>query len=103
MLDLETLAENRARSLQQEAQEWRAAVWSEDFQKISQSMSDGEVEALIGFCPSVFHLKTIVKYLNVLFIQSGISPYTILEQEAAEAGMRPVDWIQSMVTDGQKA
>ena len=103
MLDLETLAESRARYLKQEVKEWREAVWSEDFQNISKDMSDGEVEKLISLCPTVFHLTTVVKYLNVLFTQTGESPYTLLVREAETHGMKPGDWIQSKVHDGSKA
>lgn len=97
MLDLDRLAEKRAKTLNQKEDQWKTAVWSSEFQKISASMSDGEVETLVDLCPSVPHLQKIVQYLDQNSEKKGISPFTLLTQEAEHAGLKPADWIQQQV------
>jgi hypothetical protein len=93
MLDLDSLAEKRARSLNQTEDQWRTVIWSPSFQKISAQMSDGEVEALIDLCPSVTHLQNVVKFLEESFSKSGVAPFTVLTDEAKKAGVSPKDWM----------
>ena len=100
MLDLTTLAEARARSLNQGEDTWRDAVWSPDFQEMSQSMSDGEVEALISFCPTPGHLRSAVKFIRKVCGDQGLPPFTALLQEAAKAGLAPDAFIVQRVGGG---
>jgi hypothetical protein len=94
MLDLDSLAEKRAKILNQQQESWRKAIWSGTFQKLTQNMSDGEVESLISFCPSVAHLEYIVGFLDSRVQASGQAPYTILTQEAGKAGISPEEWVR---------
>ncbi len=94
MLDLDTLADRRAKTLNQGPEAWKAAVWGAEFQKLSQSMSDGEVEALISWCPTVKHLKKVVKFLDGKCSESGFSPFTVLTKVAEGDGLKPGEWIQ---------
>jgi hypothetical protein len=93
MLDLDTLAERRAKSLNQGEDVWRAAVWGPGFQKLSTYMSDGEVESLIAMCPSVKHLDFVVTYLNEQCARSGMAPFAVLSADAEKEGLKPADWI----------
>lgn len=56
MLDLNRLAELRAEALKQSSESWRRALWSAQFQKLIQSLSDGEVESFIETSTSAEHL-----------------------------------------------
>ncbi len=94
MLDLDSLAATRAKALNQKEESWRDAVWSSEFQKVSASMSDGEVVALVELCPSVSHLQNVVKYLDQHSANKGMSPFTLLTQEAEHAGLKPAEWIE---------
>jgi hypothetical protein len=93
MLDLDSLAERRARDLNQIEDQWRTIIWGSSFQKISAQMSDGEVEALIGLCSSVTHLQNVVKFLEESSTRSGVAPFTVLTGEAKKAGVSPEDWV----------
>ena len=95
MLDLDNLAQKRAEFLQQKEDAWRAAIWSPEFQKLSTNMSDGEVESLVSLCPSVDHLKKVVKFLDERSSANGVAPYSVLTEEAAKAGVGPGDWVLS--------
>lgn len=101
MLDLDSLAERRARSLNQTEAQWRTVIWSASFQKISAQMSDGEVEALIDLCPSETHLQTAVAYLEQKFTETGKLPFTIINEESAAAGVSPDKWIASLKGTGK--
>jgi len=46
MLDLDSLAEKHAKSLNEQEDKWREALWGAEFQALAQNMSDGEVEIL---------------------------------------------------------
>ncbi|HMN69685.1 MAG TPA: hypothetical protein PKC28_14175 [Bdellovibrionales bacterium] len=59
MLDLDELAERRARDLNQSPESWRQAVWTDSFQKMSANMSDGEVESVITGAASAERLNEI--------------------------------------------
>jgi hypothetical protein len=93
MLDLDFLAERRARNLNQTEDQWRKVIWSSSFQKISARMSDGEVEALIDLCPSVAHLQSVVEFVEESSLQSGAAPFAVLTAEAEKAGISLADWV----------
>jgi hypothetical protein len=93
MLDLNHLANERALALNELPATWRAAVWSQEFQKLSQNMSDGEVENLVALCPSVAHLKALVHYLLEQSVTTGTAPYTLMMNEAKNAGTSPAEWV----------
>lgn len=97
MLDLDHLAEKRARELNQVLEPWRKIIWGADFQTLSQSMSDGEVESLVCFCSSQAELEWTVTFLlqNV----SGGSPFSFLLLECEKAGLPPEKWIRSRYKD----
>lgn len=61
MLDLDFLAEKRARDLNQPVEEWREAVWSQEFQELSKNMSDGEVSSFLASCSTPSDLLAKVK------------------------------------------
>lgn len=93
MLDLDFLADRQAKNLSQDPEDWRTAVWSEGFQKLSQNMSDGEVETLITFSPSVKRLQDIVSFLEHRSKELGTPPFTVLADEARLAGLSAAEWI----------
>lgn len=93
MLDLDLLAEKRARSLKQDETQWRSSVWSPSFQKISQSMTDGEIEDLLDLCTSIAQFESVVQFLAA-HSDAG-SPYAALRAEAARAGVGLADWIRN--------
>jgi hypothetical protein len=94
MLDLDSLAERRAHSLNEGADNWHQAVWSAGFQKISASMSDGEVESLLAACRSFKQLEAVVAYLSVR--QTADGPYATLVDAAKSTGKSLTDWIASI-------
>jgi hypothetical protein len=96
MLDLDSLAHSRARSLNEKEEDWRQAIWSPDFQRISVNMSDGEVETLVTLCPSVRHFKDVVQLLEQKSKDQRISPFAVLTEEASRAGMSLNDWVKSV-------
>jgi hypothetical protein len=96
MLDLDSLAERRAKSLNQQEDKWREALWSPAFQKISASMSDGEVETLLTSCPSVAHMQAVIQFLERSLTTTERFPYTVLLQEAQSAGLGLSDWIKTL-------
>lgn len=93
MLDLDHLAQQRARRLNQTEEAWKSAVWSEAFQRFSTNMSDGEVEQLISWCPSVAHLKALVPYLEKRAREMGLTPFPCLLDLARQAKITPEAWI----------
>lgn len=96
MLDLDTLAEQRAKSLNQQEDKWRNTLWSPDFQKISANMSDGEVERFLASCPSVDHLQSVIVFLIAHPSQQDVSPYSLLIQEAQSKNLGLSDWIKTL-------
>jgi hypothetical protein len=70
MLDLDTLAEERARSLNQQEKVWKDAVWSPAFQSLSQKMSDGEVELFLAMFNNVNGFESAVREIE----QKGLHP-----------------------------
>ncbi len=95
MLDFDSLAQARAQSLNEKEDEWRKAIWSPDFQRISVNMSDGEVETLVELCPSVKHFKDVVQFLEKKSTDQGVSPFSVLTQEASKVGMSPTEWVKA--------
>lgn len=81
MLDLDSLAEERARSLNQQEKIWKEAVWSSGFQSLSQRMSDGEVEMFLSLFLTVQGFERAVK-------------------EIEQKGLDPGDWIRSATPEG---
>ncbi len=98
MLDFDFLAESRAKSLNEQEEMWRKAIWSPLFQALSQSMTDGEVESLVAFCPSVKHFNEVIRHLDVQSKASGVPPFTVLQQLADKAGVQPAEWIRDLPT-----
>lgn len=91
MLDLDSLAEKRAKSLNEQLDLWHKAVWSAGFQKISSNMSDGEVEVLLSSCKSYLQVEAVVAFVAG-HPQAG-SPFSLLVQEAKVAGLPLEQWI----------
>ena len=85
MLDLDTLAEKRAKSLNQSESVWRTTLWSPAFQKMSASMTDGEIEGFLVSCPSVVHVELVLRYINDHPDREVTSPYALLTREAHNA------------------
>ncbi|MBX3021602.1 MAG: hypothetical protein KF799_07990 [Bdellovibrionales bacterium] len=102
MLDFDHLADQRAKTLQQEPEGWRKAVWNSTFQKLTQSMSDGEVEVLISHCPSVGHLEWVAAFLEKNVRESGPAPFSVLTAEAAKSGVSLEEWIRTCFASGLK-
>lgn len=99
MLDFDSLAERRAKSLNQEEKSWREVIWSPGFQKISTNMSDGEVEELISLCPSPHHFSVTVEFLEEHAKNSERPPFSVLTDEAAKAGLPLGDWVLARVRE----
>ena len=95
MLDLNSLALRRAQSVNEKEDDWKKAIWSQDFQRISVNMSDGEVESLVDMCPSFKHFECVVKMLEERSKTAGVSPFSALTQEAQKAGVTPAAWVKS--------
>lgn len=95
MLDLDSLAAERAKQLNQEQDSWKKAIWSASFQKFSASMSDGEVEQLVSWCPSVAHLAALTDYLLDRSRSEGLTPFPLLLDVAQQAKVSPQEWIKS--------
>jgi hypothetical protein len=94
MLDFDSLAEKQAQTLNQRHESWRAALWSEPFQKLTQSMSDGEVESLVRMCPTVDHLDGVVRYLTGR--RPDVAPFTLLKEESGKAGKTLEEWVRDL-------
>src|SRR5476651_357793 len=98
MLDLDSLADKRAKTLNEKNDKWRNAVWSADFQKISKNMSDGEVEILLSNCKSFVKLEAAVHFLTTN--NHIASPYAALIASAKNAGVGLSEWINSLPESG---
>lgn len=96
MLDLDAMASRQAQQFGQPAETWKSVIWSETFQRLTQNMSDGEVELLISHCPTPSHLQFASEYLEVQSKSMGKSPYQILQDECAQKGIAPGEWVLSM-------
>ncbi len=95
MLDLDSLAAARAQKLNQAQDPWKKAIWSASFQKFSSSMSDGEVEQLVSWCPSVRHLEVLTEHLLSVSKAEGLTPFPLLLDIAKQAKVSPEEWIKS--------
>src|SRR4051794_27630020 len=94
MLDLDSLAEKCAKTLNEQQAHWHKAVWSPGFQKISSHMSDGEVEILLGCCKSFVQLEAVVAFLAGHAL--SMHPYKVLVDEAKTAGLGLSEWIATL-------
>jgi len=95
MLDLDQLAEQKARRLNEAGASWREAVWSAEFQRFSSNMSDGEVEQLLAWCPSVRHLTALVAFIESKAKEMKLTPFPCLVELAKQAKASPEDWIKT--------
>jgi hypothetical protein len=95
MLDLDSLATQKARRLNQGPELWLNAVWSPAFQRFSSNLSDGEVEQVVAWCPSVAHLQALVGFLESKAKEAGLTPFPCLVNLAKEDKVSPEDWIKS--------
>jgi hypothetical protein len=100
MLDLDSLAERRAKTLNEKQEPWLKAVWSPDFQKISSNMSDGEVEILLSHCKSHVHLEALIGFLTGHKRVRELSPYGLVIEEAKASGLALSDWIAQLANKG---
>ncbi len=96
MLDLDSLAEKCARSLNEQQEKWLDVVWSAAFQRVSKNMSDGEVEIMLRSCRSVKNLNSLLHFLKSQTIAE--SPFLLIENEAQKVGLTLTDWISSLPT-----
>jgi|GEM_PF-5866198 len=99
MLDLDSLALRRAKSVNEKEDVWKKAIWCREFQRISANMTDGEVESLVELCPSAKHFECVAKLLQERSLEQGISPFNVLIQEADRAGVSPSAWVESCVSE----
>lgn len=97
MLDLDSLATQTARRLNQTPELWLNAVWNPAFQRFSANMSDGEVVQLVSWCPTVGHLQSLVGYLEGKAKEKGLTPFPCLVDEAKQAQLSPEEWIKSQL------
>lgn len=97
MLDLDNLADEKALALKQTREDWRKAVWSPEFQKFSSNLSDGEIEIVIAWCPSVDHLNALVRLLTSEAEKRKLTPFAVLTELAKKAKLTPEKWIQSQL------
>ncbi len=102
MLDLDHIAAQRAKRLNQTLDAWKEAVWSPEFQKFSASLSDGEVEQVLSWCPSVEHLRALIEYLEKNG-DSSLTPYPRLLSLAKSDRLTPQKWIETKLPIGLKA
>ena len=98
MLDLDTLAEKCAKSLNQSEAVWRSTLWGPAFQKMSASMTDGEIEGFLSSCPSVTHVDLVVRFLSEHPDREKSSPYALITREAQNAGVGMAEWIQGLAS-----
>ncbi|MGE0527505.1 MAG: hypothetical protein AB7G93_09785 [Bdellovibrionales bacterium] len=98
MLDLDALAQVRAKNLGQEEQSWRNVLWSSAFQELTQNMSDGEVANLVSHCTSAPQLANLVQYLAGKARSLGQPPYTVLMNECETEGLDPASWVAVKVS-----
>lgn len=103
MLDLDHIAGEKARSLKQKEDLWRKVVWSPEFQKFTTSLSDGEIENIVAWCPSVDHLKSLIHFLSSKSEENSETPFSVLLEVAKKTKMSPEKWIvEKLPLDGKK-
>ena len=96
MLDLDSLAEKRAREANEKQESWLNVVWGADFQSLAKNMTDGEVETLLKACRSLAQLQDVMEFLMVDASFGKGSPFAVLMNEAKAAGQSLGDWIASL-------
>lgn len=96
MIDLDQLAEIKAQKTGQNQQAWQAAVWNPEFQRLSQSISDGEIESIIDSSRTVRHFEIITKFLSDSVFSSGIT-FSELLDKVARSGYQLKDWFDAIV------
>ncbi len=97
MVDLDSLAEKRATALKQEVQAWRDVLWGREFQALTHSMSDGEIENLLMLCLTVVELKAVIRYAHLKNAGATESVLDVLQRAAESAGLNMRAWIESLV------
>lgn len=96
MIDLDILAETRAKALNQNQEQWRKIVWTPEFQALSQALSDGEIEMFFDSCRSTLHFEIMTKYLFESLSSGGIT-FTEMMEKVARSGYQFVDWVDAIV------
>lgn len=96
MIDLKQLAQTRAQSLSQDVDAWVNSAWSPDFQRLSQALSDGEVEMFFTACHSVEDFRMMTSLMIETTLSHGISFGEILNK-VARTGFLLTDWFQAMI------
>lgn len=96
MIDLDKLAENKAKKVGQDEAVWQKMVWTNEFQQLSQAISDGEIELFFESCRTVLHFEIMTKYLSESVFSSGISFSEMLDK-VARSGYQLIDWVDSIV------
>lgn len=98
MLDLDSLAEECARAVNEKQEQWSNVIWGADFQTLAKNMTDGEVTALLKACRSLTQLQDVLEFLMVDMRMEigGGSPFAIVASEAKASGKSLGDWIASL-------
>ena len=96
MLDLDDIAERHARNLNQDAGEWRTALWNEPFQRLTQSMTDGEIREFISLCDSCSRLDRAVSVVVAAGDAAISSPLSYLREAAKSSGQDAVEFVRSL-------
>ena len=96
MLDLDAIADRRAKTLSQDAPPWRAAVWSAPFQDLSSRLTDGEVIDLLDLCANAGELDQMTRVLVERAVDADLTPLDWLKREAAAADLSPLAWIKTL-------
>ena len=96
MIDLDILAESRANQLGQDHEAWRKAVWTTAFHKLSQTLTDGEIESFFESCRTVNHFETMTKYLTSDVPENGITFSQVMDK-VARSGYQMEEWVDSIV------
>jgi hypothetical protein len=96
MIDLTQLAESRAHDLGQSEKPWIDSAWSADFQRLSQSLSDGEIEQFFQSCGSVEEFRVMTSLLIETIHSQGITFGDILSK-VSRTGFLLNEWFDSIV------
>ncbi len=96
MIDLDRLARKCAALKNEPPESWCTAVWSPAFQKVSQSMSDGEVEKFLQSFATFSQIEVVIRFLDEHPNRDFTAPFAILIQEAKEAGLGLGEWISAL-------
>lgn len=96
MLDLDRLAQKRAKTVNEKVDLWHHVLWGQPFQKLSQNMSDSEVESVVASCPSVAHLQALILHLEGNAATVASAPYSFILEQARQSNLRLVEWITAL-------